>query len=391
MQVLGDLIQLPADLESLPLPWWHRAPLGLKNNTSVEVALLQTATRPLGDLIVSVLKPEKWENILKLECSRHDGPGVIARLLDAVYPLNIALAETATIQPENLHYATLICELRDPGNIQEHFVEIRRRLEHEQFTIVSLEPFQRAPLPLDWQCVATVERGWLHLNNRNLKPWIATHHSAAQSEIDLTKAVVSADTERRLVRYVFPRKGAKTVIIKHADEPGVLRQLAQVLAQSQLNVLTALLRRGGQAPGTAELVAVCEPPEGHDPSQIHSRLTQLIDALPPRLRAHMTTNDGRAGTEVVHIPDMGSPRSRRPMLYLSDRFLSKSSSPIINKAISTILEKNGFIPLTGTSTPDNGQLTFFPGAGHIWSASAGIVPLLGERDWTNPSLTLALA
>ena len=35
MQVLGELTRIEKDLKRLPLPWYHRAPLGLENNTTV--------------------------------------------------------------------------------------------------------------------------------------------------------------------------------------------------------------------------------------------------------------------------------------------------------------------------------------------------------------------
>ena len=54
MQVLGSLIRLPRDATGLPLPWWHRAPLGLQSRTHCFVSIIQRKKRPVGDIIVSV-------------------------------------------------------------------------------------------------------------------------------------------------------------------------------------------------------------------------------------------------------------------------------------------------------------------------------------------------
>src|SRR4051812_38278026 len=115
MQVLGDLIRLPLERTSLPLPWWHRAPLGLLNGTQVYVALVESGRVgpnqiPGPELIVSVLDPDLWQSLLMVRCSRRDEPGVFLESLNAVYPLNIVLAESVTLETDNMHEVTLICE-----------------------------------------------------------------------------------------------------------------------------------------------------------------------------------------------------------------------------------------------------------------------------------------
>ena len=83
VQVLGDLVKLSGDGLSLPLPWWQRAPLGLLNGTDVHVGLVR-GSRPIGDIVVSVLDITKWDNMVRLECSHTEERGVLAGLMEAV-------------------------------------------------------------------------------------------------------------------------------------------------------------------------------------------------------------------------------------------------------------------------------------------------------------------
>ena len=67
--------------------------------------------------------------------------------------------------------------------------------------------------------------------------------------------MISADTERRILRYVFPRKGAVSVSVKHSDRPGAMGEIAGALADSKLNILSSLLRRGS-APANSALLGL---------------------------------------------------------------------------------------------------------------------------------------
>ncbi len=82
---------------ALPLPWYHRAPLGLMSGTHVHVALQPSKARPFGDLIVSVVDPENWPFVSEVSASRGDEPGVLADVYKAAPPLNIVFAEAVTV------------------------------------------------------------------------------------------------------------------------------------------------------------------------------------------------------------------------------------------------------------------------------------------------------
>src|SRR5690242_19301218 len=119
---------------SLPLPWYHRAPLGLMSGTPVHVALQAPKSRPFGDLIVSVIDPENWPFVSEISASRADEPGVLADVYKAAPPLNIIFAEAVTVGSGSRHDARLLLEpyYRHPNEsdqdvqakAQEHIEEV---------------------------------------------------------------------------------------------------------------------------------------------------------------------------------------------------------------------------------------------------------------------------
>jgi hypothetical protein len=250
MQVLGDLIKLPEITSDLPLPWWHRSPLGFLHGTDVFVAVLDRGKRPVGDIIVSVLDPWLWHNTLRLECQREDEPGVIADLLSTLRGLNIALGEAVTVETGRTHSACFICEVQGGRSVKEYISRIRADLTQRHFSPVQVDEFETHPLPIKQAERTRVDHGWL----RELpwRGWLEKEFPNGVDRVDLRRAVVSADTDRRLLRFVFPRKGAQTVKIRHADKPGALLALSGALASCGLNVLSGLLRAvGAAAPGRA--------------------------------------------------------------------------------------------------------------------------------------------
>ena len=165
MQVLGDLIDITPDpsetSRSLPLPWWHRSPLGFLHRTKIFVALVDSG-RPVGNLIVSVLDPTNWERIVRIQCRRDDKRGVLATVFQSVQPLNIALAEAATIEIGGKHDVTLLCEPVGGQDVQSVIPDIRQRLKDGEFENISVDRyFDKFPKVL-CQDVGEVHHGWVH-------------------------------------------------------------------------------------------------------------------------------------------------------------------------------------------------------------------------------------
>lgn len=400
MQVLGDLIKLPLDRSDIPLPWWHRAPLGFQTYTKCFVSLIEGQNRPVGDLVVSVLDPFDRKHMLRIECRRRDQPGVVAEATEIVSDFNIALAESITMQAGALHDVTLICEpvnLKNSKPVSPKAIE--KKLRAARFERITVE--QYPDRHIIWSDIGEVEHGWLLRTQWKDKIMRRYGNSEQCQNIDLTKAVVSADTGERLLRFVFPYKGAKTIKIEHADRPGALNVLTQILVKCNLNLLSTLLRRGGVKPGNAGLLAVCEPKDGNDRDESFERVKAEIENLPPEYMATLRMNDGIDGaktispqtpdTVVAHVPSnlidsvrrerKGMPKGRIP-IFFSRRFTNQARAEQIAKSIREVLQANGCIPLEASPENETREqiLIFLEVSAKMWNSEAAIVLVVGLED-----------
>ena len=375
MQVLGDLIRLPEG-NALPLPWWQRAPLGLLHGTPVYVGLVESS-RPVGDIVVSVLDINKWDNILRVECTRTDRSGVLADLMEAVHPLNIALAETVTTETGTNHHATLFCEDKGAQSVKDAFPLIDGLLRQHEFRNVSLE-LPAYQLPVLKSCQAIIRNG-LVVGTDHLSWFKDRYASEELASIDLTNAVVSADTDRRLLRYVFPRQGARTVSVVHADKPGALREIFREFAACDLNLLSALLRRGGQQIGYAELIAVAE---AEKENVSFDQLRHRIGAIDQVFDASISIRGARRAKDVLYLerPETSKPASERVVVWQvkHPRIPVGSTEEPVEELLSMIQERFAAASLVTTGLAGD------PPWASLAQAEHGILLLTGF-DLTAPS------
>jgi len=260
-------------------------------------------------------------------------------------------------------------------------------------------------MQLLWHDVGTVENGWI----KNVKWYeqLTQRYNTFAPEFDFEKMVVSADTDRRYLRCVFPRLGARVVTVHHADVPDALHTLTARLKSKEVNLLSALLRRGGAKPHNAVLVAACEP----------SRTGGRIDAGEVRLVLEgidqaFRVSDIRvsAGTDakrslyarhpedfVVHIPEEIAPsvnsyreqlRKEHPkthFVFLSRRLLSGVPEKYADR-IKAVLRREGFEPLEGIRLPGVQKASFGLIADKLWNCDAGIVLFAVPRDSKKTSI-----
>jgi hypothetical protein len=381
LQVLGDLIRLPLDGESLPLPWWQRAPLGFLHGTGVYVGLVQSS-RPVGDIVVSVLDINKWDNILRLQCTHDDEGGVLASLMDAVLPLNIALAEAVTTETGKEHLATLFCEDKGMEKVKNAIPRIKEFLKQRGFRGIQLEPFlSPIRLPILRSCESVIHHGWLR--GIPFLDWIRQVYEGSKSQaidrqIDLTHAVVSADTDNRILRYVFPNKGAKTVNIVHIDRPGALRHIFSEFAACHMNVLSALLRRGGQEAGYAELIAVCEPEIDQNPLDVYRDLREKFKGIDQRFDAKLRLSDGRPAQDVIYIPLPGqtTPAGKIPICFLSNHVIKGDRSRDLTAHTARTLEQyDCWLLQSSNADPERGWLT--PSLPMMERAAGAVILFIG--------------
>jgi predicted amino acid-binding ACT domain protein len=417
MQVLGGLIHIPAsEITSLPLSWWHRAPLGLINDTGVFVALTEVSKeRPVADLIVTVLDPNKWDRMFRLECSHKDKPGLVAQVFSAVYPLNIALAETVKVEKGGLHHLTLICEpASEQQDVKKEIPRIKQILRKKGFDIQEPQPLPPLPKTI-WHRAGLVEHGWVR--GISWRAEIERRWSAESQLVDLERVVVSADTENRILRYVFPRRGAMTVRIRHADLPGALEEITKALQKCNLNILSALLRRGGGKGVDAELVAVCEPStSGSESCGTDDAVKNLQSQINQKFRPQISANTGVNASETIYsrhpeevaarVPEniLGEYKKEKKKLseqmggvmktpiFLSRRFPgSQNEAAKIAEDVRHALVDNHCVPVEAEPTMGRAPNTIYTEvSAKLWASGAGIVLVVRETA-EKPPLNMNLA
>jgi predicted amino acid-binding ACT domain protein len=420
MEVLGDLICIPEEKGSdLPLPWWHRAPLGLSNDTRVFVALtVSNLDRPVPDLIVTVLDPNRWDRMYHLECFQEDRPGIVAQVFETVYPLNIALAETVKVEKDGLHHVSLICEpASDEQDVDVEVTRIQSQLRNIGFTVPEPQP-RLQPLPkIVWHRAGQVEHGWV--KGVDWKTEIKRRHSSVLHQIDLNRVVVSADTENRVLRFVFPRRGAMTVRIRHADEPGALADITKALQHCDLNILSALLRRGGGRGADAELVAVCEPTKGSHTSDIgpiQEKVEIQVSSIDQRFRPQPSVHEGLNAYDTIYsrhpeeivarVPEGLSWAVQNLKRHLRSRMVGKKEVPIflsrrfaepsgaamrVVDDVRHALELNGCFALEAEPTVGRDPNTIYTEvSSKMWVSKGGIILVVKETA-EKPPLSLNLA
>lgn len=399
MQVLGDLIKLPFT-DDIPLPWWHRSPLGLQSKTWCYIALVESNKRPAPDLLVSVLNLSTLDKIMRIRSIEKDEPGVVSKLLAEIenQNLNIALAESATIQAGELHEVTLICE---PANPKLPFPQkkdlseiLEKKLEdHSILTYPKRE--------IKWIQRGEITSGWI--KNVDWREQIkATVSSDKLENIDLRKAVVSADTSHRVLRFVFPHKNSNTFTVEHLDHPGVLKIITDIFYKYQLNMLSMLLRRGGAKPGNAVLVASCESLNGDKIDSFHNAIDEL-EKLPTELMIKCKLSEGVPANSTIYPKEPNSVIAHPPLdlfekvrlikeeipkkqlaIFFSHRFIEDKNVKVYAEHIRTALVENSCHILE--ASPDNDvagpNLIFTEVSAKLWAADAAIILVsnINEED-----------
>jgi hypothetical protein len=423
------LVALKGD--SIPLPWYHRAPLGFMSGTPVHVAL-QTPPRPepgarwrpraFGDLLISVVDPANWRHVREITASRADEPGVLADVYQAAPPLNIVFAEAVTVDGGSRHEAQLVLEpfrpgldeTRTEGEVERGMDNITAKLNAGEFQFDPDQPYEDAG-ELAWMDVGTLALGWAHV--AGWREALAEQEANAPDadRYDLTFAVVSADTRRRVLRYVFPRRGAVTLRIEHSDRPGAMGQIAAALAIRGLNILSSLLRRGSAPPYKAELVVVVEPDDATtDETKVAGQAIDALKHMPVELRVRTETlqavdpSDPDAAVLYPRRPDEIAVRPSRPMaaairvvkdelprdhypVFISRRFtegFDPHSRRIVGE-LRRILEENGCVPVEATPQPGVEIGASDDVKARMWASRAAILLVTSTPEEPQFSLNLA--
>lgn len=466
MHIIGELTYLPRPeprnpIPPLPIPWFIRAPLGMLTDTNVFVSIVRPPldrngqgsqlNKPVGELLVSVIDPT--HDLIHIQCKKHDEPAVLSKAFETLHDLpgkdniNIALAEGVTVDHRGYYQAALVCELLDSHDVDDEAhpdpklvakrardinklaSSIQKILKNAGFEGWYSRPPEVSAQPafrfLRWHRQGQIVNGLI----KNVR-WhekvleLASLDVPNGDSFDFTRAVVSCNTRKRLARFVFPRRGAVSIVIKHADTPGALAELTKRLAREglELNILSTILRRGGAKDGgSAVLVAVCEPTNEDNEAEtiissikklkvpipetfeedlrdpfvsLKNKITEVLNDVPARFCAEWTVSKGKNWQSTLylkHPDDIGVrvPEELRPAVeqvrkdevtpgcipvFLSRRFAGNTphTTRVLVKIRET-LERNKYqaieaTPISGTARPTIHQVE-----SRLWACKMGIV------------------
>jgi len=346
------------------LPWYHRAPLGLLSGTNIHVGLQarhsapteDMPSRPFGDLIISAVDPENWSNVREINASKVDQPGVLADIYELAQPLNIVFAEAVTVDSGSRHDARLLVEPYfreledDPEKVKERVErgvrDIEGKLKERKFDYTPAHRPNPDRHELVWEDEGVIEEGWVKV--QGLKEAIEKQVAESGEEAkkyDLGTAVISADTERRILRYVFPRKHAVSVNVKHRDRPGVMGEIAKALPGKNLNILSSLLRRGSTSASKAEVVFVVEPTDDVESEDaVKKRVHDAFESLPDSARLRLNVDvSGPLEPDAVLYPRRPHEIAVRPSKALESEILAVKET--VPRGLSPVFISRRFVDL----------------------------------------------
>jgi hypothetical protein len=279
-----------------------------------------------------VIDPENWPFVSEVSASRADKPGVLADVYKAAPPLNIVFAEAVTVDSGSRHDARLLLEPyyreADESNeevaakVKKQIENLKGSLETQEFDDPQDEQIYRHRNEPIWTDTGSIELGWVEVDGLREAVAAQGRESSEADKYDLDTAVISADTERRILRYVFPRKGAVSVSVKHRDRPGAMGEIADALAGNDLNILSSLLRRGSVPAKKAEVVMVIEPgDESMDASEVEERARAGLADLSYTLQVRVDVS-GPVNPEDVLYPRRPHEIAVRPSIALEAEILA---------------------------------------------------------------------
>jgi hypothetical protein len=418
MHILGSMIRLNPEESRVPVPWWHRAPLGFETGTQVHVAVTDPKAGRPGDLLVSALDPNYWDKHILVSGLQDDQPGVIEQAFEIFHDWNIALAETVTVEGGASHHVHLICEpySRSTTKVSDEIILGLQESLGSRFRDARVSRFRPLNTRIVWSRLGILENGWVtfpgHLKSETWRDVIERQlqEMGVADEFDTQRLVLSADTTVRLFRGVVPRKKALMVKIEHADEPGVLRHLAEVLREAKVNVLSCLLKRGGASPKNAILVAVCESAPGTDSRPLEEKLRDALSRIPQALRPEWEIKKGLSPEGVIysrhpddvvaHVPSHLRARvierrakfpSDKLSIFLSRRFLSAEKPREYAQKVRNVLENADCIIVEGEVLPGGTRTSLDEVSSAMWAARAGIVLGVDPSGESEVAFSLNLA
>lgn len=419
MFILGQLISIEGHDSRIPLPWWHRSPLAFESNTHVTVALTEPVNDRPGDILISVVNPNKWPDCHNVQCYQRDAPGVIAKAFDltAKANWNIALAETVTTEGGQHHAIELICEPK--GDKPPKIAVLLKSLKDNGFYNVVSQPLKGPQPGVAWQRIGKVDGGWVTDDDGKGLGWKQAVMSQLRQlnkldQFELMKLVVYADTEKRCLRIMFPRVGARNVQIRHADEKGALHALTSALQVAGFNVLTSLLKRGGVSRGDAVLIAICEPSSATaelnlSSTELETLIFNQIAKIAPSIRADVSISGARPAASALYLHRGDDVVARVPpklatqvklkratrtkgekFIFLAYRFLQNHPDKYVQE-VRRVVQEAGCIIVSSPVSTRALETSFDDVSTSMWASDAAILVISRPKGSTHSAMSYNLA
>ncbi len=286
MDILGGLVRLD-QRGQLPVPWFNRPGLGLASGSIVHLGLIpsQMGTTVPPEIIVTPLNIDRWSSTMVLTIDFIERSGSLLNILQSISSsFNIALAESVTLHQRKTHRVSLVLESKDPDqgrdyaqrqkmlNAARSLIDtIKNRAEYQgaEFFFVDLDTIlsktrqdwthPHAPPAFEMQNTTSIDQGLIDYTpiRRRLE---SNYRNKKDQTYDFDRVVISSDTECRLIRYLFPKKGAFEARITAVDQPNTLVVITEVLHSLGYNILLSRLSRSRPGMyGRSVFVAICEP------------------------------------------------------------------------------------------------------------------------------------
>lgn len=280
MEIMGGLINLEHS-SVLPIPWFMRSHLGLETGSKVWFAATEPSKRGrLPDILVSPLDPRHFHNITTVTLSNTEAIGTLADVLANIRPpINIALADSVTLETRSQHRINLVLEqaqgskLKDFNARRTEFVRRFSPAPNEPDYGLSANTIYEDKIRLFGVKRTEIKEGMVNIGD--LLERIAEKHPKLSEAYDYTKLVVSSNPDQRLMRYVIPKKGVITLRIPHEDAPGVLHRVVKGIADHKYNILCSRLSRARSSVENCSIfVGECEPSDASvNPEELLRNLT----------------------------------------------------------------------------------------------------------------------
>ena len=243
-----------------------------------------------------------------------DRPGATRSAIDTITSRRINIVNfEASSQLDSVSFE-LSCsglETLDPKDASDHLTDALRAAGFRDISIKRL-----TPLNIEWSRQALVQDG--RIKNIDWRSQVERmfHDEIGAPHIDLSRAVISSDTELRMLRFVFPLRGSFSLRINHHDEHGALKTIVDTIAAHNVNILSAVLSRGRTSSHTALLSAICEPNEGksgiHQNESLIAALEQLptvVEVTTPDITTRGTVRSiSKPTPRATHVEGYKSPR-----------------------------------------------------------------------------------